>query len=276
MIPVRETSRLLPKRHRFRRADRHDLVLQIKPSLRLPVHSPGEGTGVRGRCQTEADDGTADGFLCYDRFFGSGRVSPEPGSSRPAATEERPGIDEAGPRGELPVLELAEVQASLAELVKKIGSPLSMRLAVAEAIGVEDSDVLVIAAKPGYNSLADSCGTDQAREKIAHCLQRLLRRPVTVRYHRPVGRRKVRLMSLSRTHDGPRSWRLTRWFKRLSNCSRHVLLHLEYDDESDEPERGPPLVSLQQRRPNVFSQLGNPGRIDEECRQAARVGRQGH
>ena len=107
-------------------------------------------------------------------------------ASRPPA-EGVPAAHEAGPGAELPALELAAIRQIWPELVKKVGSPLSMRLAVTEAISVEEPDVLVIAAKPGYNSLADFCGTDEAREKIAHCLQRLLRRPVTVRYRSLAG-----------------------------------------------------------------------------------------
>ena len=107
-------------------------------------------------------------------------------ASRPPA-EGVPAAHEAGPGAELPALEPAAIRQLWPELVKKVGSPLSMRLAVTEAISVEEPDVLVIAAKPGYNSLADFCGTDEAREKIAHCLQRLLRRPVTVRYRSLAG-----------------------------------------------------------------------------------------
>ncbi|MGB0068620.1 MAG: DNA polymerase III subunit gamma/tau, partial [Isosphaeraceae bacterium] len=89
-------------------------------------------------------------------------------ASRPPA-EGVPAALQAGPGAELPALELAAIRQIWPELVKKVGSPLSMRLAVTEAISVEEPDVLVIAAKPGYNSLADFCGTDEAREKIAHC-----------------------------------------------------------------------------------------------------------
>jgi DNA polymerase-3 subunit gamma/tau len=85
---------------------------------------------------------------------------------------------------ECPPLDLEAVRRLWPELVKKVGTSLGMRLVAAEPIGVEGSDLLVIAAKPGYNSLADACGSDEARSKIGQCLERLLRRPVEVRYQR--------------------------------------------------------------------------------------------
>ena len=62
---------------------------------------------------------------------------------------------EPGRRGAEPVLELEAVRQLWPDLVKKVGSTLGMKLVAAEAIEVESPDVLVIAAKPGYNSLAD-------------------------------------------------------------------------------------------------------------------------
>jgi DNA polymerase-3 subunit gamma/tau len=59
-----------------------------------------------------------------------------------------------------------------------------MKVISTEPIAIEDPDLVVFAAKPGYNSLADACETREALEKIGQGMQRLLRRPVRVRYKR--------------------------------------------------------------------------------------------
>ncbi|MDG3005611.1 DNA polymerase III subunit gamma/tau [Paludisphaera mucosa] len=82
----------------------------------------------------------------------------------------------------LPPLDLEVVQKIWPDLLKKVGASLSWRLSQAQPIGVDEPDVLVIGAKPGYNSVADPCGADEARKRIGECLQWLLQRPLSVRY----------------------------------------------------------------------------------------------
>jgi DNA polymerase-3 subunit gamma/tau len=84
---------------------------------------------------------------------------------------------------------LAKVHQVWEDLVKKVGTNLGIRLSQTAPIAVEGSNILVIAARPGYNSVADVCGTAEAKDKIEQCLHRLLRRPVTVRYERSTGPR---------------------------------------------------------------------------------------
>ncbi|HKM53086.1 MAG TPA: hypothetical protein VJY33_06705, partial [Isosphaeraceae bacterium] len=140
---------------------------------------------------------------------------------------------EPGRRGAEPVLELEAVRQLWPDLVKKVGSTLGMKLVAAEAIEVESPDVLVIAAKPGYNSLADSCGTDEAKERISHCLQRLLRRPVTVRYQRVVE-------SMSPAPSAPAGEQRPTEILAVDPMVQKVVelfearpLHLEYEDDSE-------------------------------------------
>jgi DNA polymerase-3 subunit gamma/tau len=83
---------------------------------------------------------------------------------------------------ELPPLDLEIIQRIWPDLLKKVGASLSWRLSQAQPIGVDEPGVLVIGAKPGYNSVADPCGADDARKRIAECLQWLLQRPLSVRY----------------------------------------------------------------------------------------------
>ncbi|MBV8310817.1 MAG: DNA polymerase III subunit gamma/tau, partial [Planctomycetaceae bacterium] len=165
-------------------------------------------------------------------------AKPSPAKAIPASrppAEGVPAAHEAGPGTELPALELAAIRQVWPELVKKVGSPLSMRLAVVEAISVEEPDVLVIAAKPGYNSLADSCGTDEAREKIAHCLQRLLRRPVTVRYHRSLEPAQGSAHEPFSEPRRPEILAADPMVQKVVELFEARPLHLEYDDDPDSP-----------------------------------------
>ncbi|MGZ3381370.1 MAG: DNA polymerase III subunit gamma/tau [Isosphaeraceae bacterium] len=155
-------------------------------------------------------------------------------ASRPPA-EGVPAAHEAGPGAELPALEPAAIRQIWPELVKKVGSPLSMRLAVTEAISVEEPDVLVIAAKPGYNSLADFCGTDEAREKIAHCLQRLLRRPVTVRYDRSLEPAQGSAHEPFSEPRRPEILAADPMVQKVVELFEARPLHLEYDDDPNSP-----------------------------------------
>ena len=153
-------------------------------------------------------------------------------AARPPA-EEVPAAHQAEPGAKLPVLELAAVQQVWRELIKKVGSDLSIRLAVAEPIRIEDSDVLVIAALPGYNSLADSCGTAEALEKIARCLQRLLRRPVTVRYHCSVQPAQADSHEPFSEPRRPEILAADPMVQKVVELFEARPLHLEYDDDSD-------------------------------------------
>ena len=81
-------------------------------------------------------------------------------------------------------LELDAVKKLWPDLVKKVGTGLGWKLAQVEPLEVESPDVLVIAARPGYNSTFDECGTPEAQTKIGQALQRLIHRPVKIKYIR--------------------------------------------------------------------------------------------
>ena len=93
--------------------------------------------------------------------------------------------------------------------------------------------MLVIAAKPGYDSVADFCGTDDCPE-VAHpakaaaeardgVLSSLAGTGAAALTSRPLGTTPAR--DPGGRPDGSKGRR----------CSRHVLLHLEYDDDPDSP-----------------------------------------
>ena len=83
-------------------------------------------------------------------------------------------------------------------------------------------DVLVIAAKPGYNSVADECETPEALARIEQALQRLLHRPVTVRYERSAEAKTLATDGTAARPVRQTPWRPTRWSKEWSSSSRHV------------------------------------------------------
>jgi DNA polymerase-3 subunit gamma/tau len=80
------------------------------------------------------------------------------------------------------VLDLAAARKVWPDLVKKVGAGLGWRLSQVEPTALASPDVLVIAAKPGYNAVADECGTADSLAKIAQAFQRLTHQSVTVKY----------------------------------------------------------------------------------------------
>ncbi|AMV37242.1 DNA polymerase III subunit gamma/tau [Planctomyces sp. SH-PL62] len=105
-----------------------------------------------------------------------------PEDDSPGGLERKPAAEPGRRAEEPPPLDLEVIEKIWPDLLKKVGPSLSWRLSQAQPIGVDEPGVLVIAAKPGYNSVADPCGTDEARSRIAECLQWLLQRPLKVRY----------------------------------------------------------------------------------------------
>jgi DNA polymerase-3 subunit gamma/tau len=113
-----------------------------------------------------------------------------------------------------------------------VGPNLGWRLTQAEAIGVEEPHVLVIAAKPGYNSVADLCGSDEARQKIELCLQRLLHHHVTVRYEQSSKEAPAGAASAA---DSRRPERLAAdpMIQKVVELFEARPLHLDYDEPTD-------------------------------------------
>ncbi|WP_165075104.1 DNA polymerase III subunit gamma/tau [Paludisphaera rhizosphaerae] len=107
---------------------------------------------------------------------------PEPPQRPQAAVEQRLAPEQTRRNEGLPPLEVEIVQQVWPDLLKKVGGSLSWRLSQAQILGVDEPDILIIAPTPGQNKVVDPCGTDEARRRIAECLQWLLQRPVTVRY----------------------------------------------------------------------------------------------
>jgi DNA polymerase-3 subunit gamma/tau len=84
-------------------------------------------------------------------------------------------------------LNLDEIHKAWPELIRKVGPGLGWRLSQAEPIACDGLDSLVIGAKPGYNTVADPCGSADALRKIEQSLQRMFRRTIRVRYDASLG-----------------------------------------------------------------------------------------
>lgn len=123
------------------------------------------------------------------------------------------------------------------DLIKKVGADLGWKLSQAMPIGLDGPDVLVIGARPGYNAVADLCGTDEARRWIADCLQRLLHRRLTVRYHQSNDAEGGSSMPAaeSRRADQLQNDPMVQKIVELFEAR---VLHLEY--EGDQENDGPP------------------------------------
>jgi DNA polymerase III subunit gamma/tau len=140
------------------------------------------------------------------------------------------------PHADLPPLELVTARRVWPDLVKKISPSLAWRLSQVEPVAVVAPDVLVIAAKPGYNSVAEACGTPDALKKIEQGLQRLIHRPVSLRYERtldggdasPRGR-QIETLGAEALLTDPMVQKVVELFEARS-------IQLEYDDQDRTPE----------------------------------------
>jgi DNA polymerase-3 subunit gamma/tau len=130
-------------------------------------------------------------------------------------------------------LELTRIHQVWEDLVKKVGANLGIRLSQTAPIAVEGSNVLVIAARPGYNSVADVCGTTEAKEKIEQCLHRLLRRPVAVRYERSTDPRPEDSAPEPAGGRTPDPLTGDPMIQQVIELFEARPLHVEYEDGSD-------------------------------------------
>ena len=81
--------------------------------------------------------------------------------------------------------------------------------------------MLVIAVKPGYNSTFDDVDTPEAQTKIGQALQRLVHRPIRIKYiRRFVEEQGDALNRGQMRHSEPIRCQKTRWFNACSSSSR--------------------------------------------------------
>jgi DNA polymerase-3 subunit gamma/tau len=113
-------------------------------------------------------------------------AAPEPRTSR-------------GPDPHSP-LEVDSIRKLWPELIMKLGPTLKWKATQVEPVSIIGSDILVIAAKPGYNQFDDDCSSPESLESIRHGLQKLLHRTLSVHYERSQAPRVAEHANL----EGPR------------------------------------------------------------------------
>jgi DNA polymerase-3 subunit gamma/tau len=159
-----------------------------RPIVGARTESPDEDAGARA----DAVDGVADRAVpeppaATALDLGGGGAGSgfetEPTAARDAATAE-PGSPVGGHHRDVAPLDLEAIRKLWPDLVKKVDKRLALTLTQVEPIDFEGTDVLVIAAKPGYNSTFADVDSPDAQSKIAQALQRLVHRPVRVKYVR--------------------------------------------------------------------------------------------
>jgi hypothetical protein len=84
----------------------------------------------------------------------------------------------------LPPLELELVRQAWPDLMKQLSANLKWQICQVDPVAVIGSDVLVIAAKPGYNSVDESWSTPKALKEIEKGLHKVIHRAVKIRYER--------------------------------------------------------------------------------------------
>jgi DNA polymerase-3 subunit gamma/tau len=136
-----------------------------------------------------------------------------------------------------PALDLDAVRKVWPDLVKKVGTGLGWKLSQVEPIELDGPDVLVIAAKPGYNSTFDECGTPEAQAKIAQALQRLIHRPVKIKYERrAVQDDKRQADSRPTKADRADSLASDPMVQRVLELFEARSVQLDYDEEDPSPQ----------------------------------------
>jgi DNA polymerase-3 subunit gamma/tau len=121
-------------------------------------------------------------------------------------------------------------------LIKKVGTSLGWKLSQVEPVELEGPDVLVIAAKPGYNSAYDECGTPEAQTKIGQALQWLVRRPVKIKYIRRA--RQDQGEAESRQNEAQRANSLLKdpMVQRVLELFEARPVQMDYDEDDPSPE----------------------------------------
>jgi DNA polymerase-3 subunit gamma/tau len=158
-----------------------------------------------------------------------GEESSEARTSEDETTAVLSDGDQSAPR---PPLDLEVVRQIWPDLVKKVGMSLGMGLVCTEAVAVEDTDLLVIAPKPGYNKMADICEPKEAREKIGQALQRLLHRPIRLRFRPSEGPARTALPDTATDSRRPDALAHDPMIQKVVELFEARPMHLEYEDDS--------------------------------------------
>ena len=195
------------------------------PRISAPVESPGpdrEETPPASATAAEAATPTAATAVL------------EAPATLPDVVAQSPTI----PAHAVAALDLDAVRKLWPELVKKVGIALGWKLSQVEPIELLGPDILVIAARPGYNNPTfDECGTPEAQTKIGQALQRLIHRPVKIKYERRAAHDDQRQAD-SRPSEAERANSVASdpMVQRVLELFEARPVQLDYDEEDASPE----------------------------------------
>jgi DNA polymerase-3 subunit gamma/tau len=155
---------------------------------------------------------------------------PQPVSSVPTAAESGPSPPSSGV--ELPGWDLETARKVWADLVKKVPAKLKWRLSQVEPIAVIGPDVLIIAAKPEDNSqsVENDCGTPDVLGQLEKALQKLIHRPITIKYERTIGPDGASPESRQADSRRPDALMADPMVQKVVELFEARTLQLEYDD----------------------------------------------
>jgi DNA polymerase III subunit gamma/tau len=138
--------------------------------------------------------------------------------------------------GEPGPLDLETVRKLWPELAKKVDKRLALTLTQVEPIDLEGADVLVIAVKPGYNSTFADVDSPDAQSKIAQALQRLVHRPVRIKYVRRF--RDEQGEEAARRNEARRADSLSKdpMVQRVLELFEARPVQMDYDEDDTSPE----------------------------------------
>jgi DNA polymerase III subunit gamma/tau len=162
---------------------------------------------------------------------------PQPASSLTlSAAGREPSPPSAG--GELPALDIGMARKVWPDLVKKVPSKLKWRLSQVEPIAVVGTDVLIIAAKSGFNSQAveEDCGTPEVLGQLEKGLQKLIHRPVTIKYERTNGPNGTAPDASQADARGPDALMADPMLQKVVELFEARPLQLEYEDLDPAPQ----------------------------------------
>jgi DNA polymerase III subunit gamma/tau len=156
-------------------------------------------------------------------------------SPAPSAAEPEPSPPSSGV--ELPALDLETARKVWPDLVKKVPAKLKWRLSQVEPIAVIEPDILIIAARPGDNSqsVEKDCGTPDVLGQLEKALQKLIHRPVKIKYERSTGPDGASLESRQAESRRPDALMADPMVQKVVELFEARTLQLEYDDTDPTP-----------------------------------------
>jgi hypothetical protein len=162
----------------------------------------------------------------------SAGMPPQQPASTLAPGAAGPGQSPAASDVELPALNMEMALKFWPTVVNKAPAKLQWRLIQVEPVAVIEPDVLVIAAKPEANSqsVEDDCGTPDVLGQFEKVLQKLIHRPVKIKYERTTAPEGASVDSRPADSRRPDAVRSDPIVQKVVELFGPGTLQLEYED----------------------------------------------